>query len=112
MSEPPLRIAKAIFTIEGHPEMGDCEADIVHWQGKVWFVANIFLEHRTGRQIPAELVPLPLLAPLSEVDGVVQLGRSIPIELSYYPCPQPLRDALQVVDALEHVHIHGPGNIH
>jgi len=109
--DQPIKIATAVFLIEDHPEMGECQADIVHWRGATWLVANRFLEIATGKQIPAELVPLQLLAPLSQEDGLVRLAMKVPIELSPYPCPQTLRIALQVVDVLATAHIQGPTSI-
>ena len=94
-----VKIATAVFLIEGEPPEHEYQADVIYWQEKVWFVASTFLEHATGKRIPAELVPLPLLAPLTNDQEAVPLGRKLPKELlGNYPVPASIRTEFQVVD--------------
>lgn len=105
-------VSKVVFFIDGDAEANEYQASVVEHENSQWLVAT-WLEPLDGTaRIPEWLIPMVSLPHFQQPDGLIRLGRTMPIQLLSASCPTELRQqfgaALNplLVRTPEHASIH------
>ena len=104
--------SKAVYFLEGDESAREYQSMVIEHEGAKWRVATWLRDPRTGTRTPERIVPLERLGFAVQTDGLMRLGRTLPLALFAPDASSELLQSLAVALHPDAVNIPGFGSTH
>ena len=108
--DTPLQ--KAVYFLEDDDSATEHQSWVIKHAGAMWLVATWLKDPRTGTRTPERIVPLEMLGYVVRTDGLIRLGRTLPLALFAPDASSELLQSLAVALHPDAVNIPGFGSTH